>query len=154
MTYLPVPGWEQYYLVSNEGDVLDLRRCKHLAMDSSRRPQVFLSHGPNNAGWRVNPGTLVLLAFVGPRPIGMECCHIDDDPTHNMLNNLRWGTRRSNMQDSRRNHGLPYLTEAAVKEARMLRAADPVTWTWRALRARFGICVRDAVRRKSWKDVA
>lgn len=47
---------------------------------------------------------LVLEAFVGPCPPGMECCHKDSDPTNNKVNNLRWGTHRSNTQDMIR-HG-------------------------------------------------
>ena len=46
---------------------------------------------------------LVLEAFVGPRPIGMECCHLDDDPTNNYLSNLRWDTRSANSFDAVRN---------------------------------------------------
>ena len=35
---------------------------------------------------------LVLLAFVGPCPEGMNCRHIDNDRTNNHLSNLAWGT--------------------------------------------------------------
>lgn len=43
---------------------------------------------------------LVLEAFVGPRPDGMEACH-DPDPTpaNNALANLRWDTRSNNNAD-------------------------------------------------------
>lgn len=47
--------------------------------------------------------TLVLEAFVGPRPKGMECCHWDDDGSNAHLTNLRWDTRRANMADALRN---------------------------------------------------
>src|SRR5262245_15940652 len=33
---------------------------------------------------------LVLEAFVGPRPPGMVCRHLDGDPAHNHVENLRW----------------------------------------------------------------
>lgn len=48
---------------------------------------------------------LVLLAFVGPRPEGMECCHWDDNPKNNSVDNLRWGTRAENVADFLRNYG-------------------------------------------------
>lgn len=46
---------------------------------------------------------LVLEAFVGPCPEGMECLHKDDIPSNNRLDNLRWGTRLENHQDRRKN---------------------------------------------------
>lgn len=48
---------------------------------------------------------LVLEAFVGPCPEGMECCHAPDrDPSNNRLDNLRWGTKFDNQSD-RKLHG-------------------------------------------------
>jgi hypothetical protein len=47
---------------------------------------------------------LVLETFVGPRPEGMECRHLDGNPTNNRLDNLAWGTREENLADSFR-HG-------------------------------------------------
>jgi hypothetical protein len=46
---------------------------------------------------------LVLEAFVGPCPPGMECLHANDDATDNRLVNLRWGTHTENVQDCLRN---------------------------------------------------
>lgn len=43
---------------------------------------------------------LVLQAFVGPCPTGMECRHFPDpNPTNNNLENLQWGTHQENMDD-------------------------------------------------------
>ena len=57
-----------------------------------------------------NPGTnkhknylvhrLVLETFIGPRPKGMECRHLNGIRTDNRLDNLCWGTRAENQQDS------------------------------------------------------
>jgi len=65
-------------------------------------PYVVLRDGPRN--WTVKVHTLVLIAFVGPRPDGLMCCHNDGDPTNNHLDNLRWDTGSANMQDMIR-HG-------------------------------------------------
>jgi hypothetical protein len=46
---------------------------------------------------------LVLLAFVGPCPDGLEGLHWDDDPANNRLSNLRWGTPGDNQRDCIRN---------------------------------------------------
>lgn len=47
---------------------------------------------------------LVLEAFVGPRPDGMECCHNDGNRQNNRLENLRWDTVKGNARD-RELHG-------------------------------------------------
>jgi hypothetical protein len=48
---------------------------------------------------------LVLEAFVGPCPDGMQCRHFPDrDPTNNRLGNLQWGTPGENQAD-RKIHG-------------------------------------------------
>ena len=43
---------------------------------------------------------LVLEAFVGPCPPGLETCHRNDDSSDNRLRNLRWGTSLSNSADA------------------------------------------------------
>jgi len=48
---------------------------------------------------------LVLEAFVGPRPHGMEACHNDGNCFHNALANLRWDNREGNVADVYR-HGV------------------------------------------------
>ena len=42
---------------------------------------------------------VVLEAFVGPCPHGMQCCHNDGDVTNNRLSNLRWDTAKANAND-------------------------------------------------------
>jgi len=43
---------------------------------------------------------LVLEEFVGSCPDGMECRHIDGDPSNNELSNLKWGTHKENCEDT------------------------------------------------------
>lgn len=47
---------------------------------------------------------LILEAFVGPCPKGMECRHLDDDKSNNRLDNLCWGTPLENAQDKIKHH--------------------------------------------------
>lgn len=42
---------------------------------------------------------LVLAAFAGPCPDGMECRHLDGNPNNNNLANLEWGTPLQNALD-------------------------------------------------------
>lgn len=77
---------------------------------------------------------LVLEAFVGPRPAGMDACHDPSpDRADNRLSNLRWDTKRANQADSARHgtricgdrHPLAKITDhqaqALRDEYRMLR---------------------------------
>lgn len=78
---------------------------------------------------------LVLEAFVGPRPAGGECRHLDGNKHNNVLANLCWGTRLENEADRKAHgtiargekHGRSKLTEWMVKEIRALYAAGDVT---------------------------
>jgi hypothetical protein len=55
-------------------------------------------------GSRTTIHRLVLLAFAGPCPPGMECRHLDGNPANNRLRNVCWGTHRANIGDRGR-HG-------------------------------------------------
>lgn len=106
---------------------------------------------------------LVLEAFVGPRPVGMEACHNDGNPANNRLDNLRWDTHAANTEDSRRQGRLAYnrgerngrakLTEADVVEIKRLRGLG---MTFGAIASRFGLgysTVSHAVRGYSWRHL-
>lgn len=49
--------------------------------------------------------TLVATSFLGPRPPGAECRHLDGVKTNNRFTNLLWGTRAENEAD-RAAHGV------------------------------------------------
>ncbi len=46
---------------------------------------------------------LVLQAWHGFCPEGLEARHLNDNPTDNQLSNLRWGTRTQNIDDRKKN---------------------------------------------------
>lgn len=67
---------------------------------------------------------LVLTAFVGPCPEGMEGCHFPDrDRTNNWVGNLRWDTKANNSAD-KKIHGTTRakLTADDVRMVRKLAA--------------------------------
>lgn len=41
----------------------------------------------------------MLITFIGPAPAGCEGCHKDGIRNHNILTNLKWGTKKDNGQD-------------------------------------------------------
>ncbi|KKN73102.1 hypothetical protein LCGC14_0404110 [marine sediment metagenome] len=54
----------------------------------------------NSCGIDKKVHKLVLEAFVSSCPKGMEACHNNGDRLDNRLENLRWGTRSSNIKDA------------------------------------------------------
>ena len=97
----PVLGFEGIYEVSNHG------RVKTVATQRIRKPSRCNDYGHlgllltrDHRAYSRRVHCLVLEAFVGPRPSGMQACHApDDDPTNNHLDNLRWDTASGNAQD-------------------------------------------------------
>ena len=77
---------------------------------------------------------LVLEAFVGPCPPGMECRHADGDPTNNRLSNLSWGTPAQNAEDRIRHgtsgrgekHSQVKLTADDVREIVRLKTEEGI----------------------------
>lgn len=63
---------------------------------------------------------LVLEAFVGPCPPGMEACHEDGKRMNNFVGNLRWDTNARNHRD-RVKHGTAKLTDEDRVEIKCLR---------------------------------
>lgn len=115
--WLPVVGYEGIYEVSDLGRVRALPRID--AQGGNRRLRVFKPSRMDAWGHRgvtlrrdgvirsFYVHSLVLEAFVGPRPPGMEGCHWNDVPDDNRLTNLRWGTRSENRLDIVRNGNDP-----------------------------------------------
>lgn len=136
------------------------RRCvledvwRHLRTDMNKRTDhlrvSLFRDGKSYKRWIHH---LVLVAFEGPRPSGLECRHINGSPADNHLGNLKWGTKKENAAD-RKLHGTEQqgeihynsiLSEIEVKEMReMHRQGSKVAhiarhfgrrWdtTWRAM---------------------
>lgn len=110
--WLPVVGWEGFYQVSDHGRVRTVSRKVSTGRGWRIVPQTVRRPGPTRCGYlnitMSRPGrvstrtihTVVLEAFVGPRPLGMEACHRDGDKANNTLSNLRWDTHRANIEDA------------------------------------------------------
>ena len=111
--WLPIPGYEGRFEVSDAGRVKSLDRVVRCGYGKTRTVRgrilqpIVLEDGrlgvnlPGNPRRRFRVHRLVLMAFVGPPSCGEEACHYPDpNPTNNNLSNLRWDTRRENALDS------------------------------------------------------
>lgn len=91
-----------------QGGLCDQWRQMAKNFGCNRRIHVQLYRDTIRHGFLVH--ALVLTAFVGPRPDGMECCHNNGDAFDNRVNNLRWDTPKSNQAD-RLIHGTACIGE-------------------------------------------
>lgn len=158
------------YRVGSDGSVWSCRLNSGRLVNIWRRRKVW-RHRRGHLYVRVyHKGTvvkfgchqLVLLAFVGPCPPGMECCHNDGNPANNAVENLRWDTRKANALD-RYSHGthnkgemhnLAVLTDEVVAQARTERIRDKTPYP--QLAAKYGVkrtAMRYAITGVTWKHV-
>jgi len=133
MAYLPVPGFPQYH-IGSDGTVLSFARNKSRQLKPILNSDGYLTVSlyRNGKDRRITVHQIVLMAFVGPRPEGMECRHLDGVKTNNNLSNLAWGSPRQNAEDKRRHgrspigsaNGRAKLTEADAREVVRLYHSD------------------------------
>lgn len=107
-----IPGYEGFYEVSDQGRVRSLdrmnsrgHRIKGKLLSPGRGHRGYLQVNLCKGGKREHTHVhrLVLQAFIGPCPDGMEACHYNDIPDDNRLENLRWDARSANSHDAIRN---------------------------------------------------
>ena len=164
-----VPGMLGYE-VSDLGRVRTWKAGRH-PIGTSKNPRLLRLQTPGGgmyfsarfvengkARWfRVH--RLVLEAFIGPCPPGMQCRHLNGKPQDNRLANLSWGTQSQNYEDRVRHgtdargvrHGQHVLTAEDVRTIRvrassesysrlateygvdrktLIAAAKGVNWSW------------------------
>jgi len=138
--WLPIPGYEGRYSVSDQGDVmsmnynrLDLLKIMQPHKGRFGYLSIVLFKGNRETRRRFQVHQLVMLAFVGPRPEGLQINHKNGIKTDNRLANLEYCTATQNLQHAldtglRRNlfgenHNMAKLTEAQVLEIKAKLAA-------------------------------
>ncbi len=120
MQWKSIPGFEGHYEASDTGLIRSLDRIIDAHHGNRWKPGVSVAAPRRMKGRILKPGAapsghlhvvlegrdtrlvhvLVLETFIGPCPPSMECCHADDDPSNNRLENLSWGTRSQNSRDA------------------------------------------------------
>lgn len=172
VVYKTIPGFDGCYRVGDDGSVwtckvpVGYRRWgpsenwrRLCPMDKAGYLWVALSHSGKINNRSV--ASLVLEAFIGPRPDGYEACHFPDhSPSNNCLNNLRWGTKQENMADQdrlghRRRDADHHCTKVTEEQIVAIRIAVARGERQRDVAKRFGVtpvCVNNAVTGRTWKN--
>lgn len=166
-----IPGYVGLYMISDRGRVVSLERiAPDFVMAGVRIKKKIRPDQPGYAGrrgiilcrsnqtQRHQIHRLILQAFVGACPEGMECRHRDGNHLNNVLGNLHWGTHADNMRD-KQEHGTQSKGETHTQskltedDVRAIRASNG---TIRALADRYGVTsttVHFIRHRKTWKHV-
>jgi hypothetical protein len=168
--WLPIPGFPMYE-ASSLGRVRTHRpfggppgrpRKEPLilraSLDHYGYPRIGLRRD-GDAVSRTHPvHVVVLMAFVGPRPKGCECRHLNGNKRDNRVSNLAWGTPAENGRDmvlhgshaGERNSN----SRLTADDVRQIRASDKST---RELSRQYRISEKHVsciIQRKAWRHVA
>ena len=139
--WLPLPGFDGRYEVSDHGLVkslqrrsiqnrrLDERILKSAAYNKYGHRQVAL-YDAEGRRHSLQVHRLVLLCVVGPAPRGTQACHNDGDPSNNRRGNLRWDTPAANTADAyrhgRRTNPAKKLTADQARAIRVDRRSNTI----------------------------
>lgn len=172
-TWKPIPGYEGFYSVSDQGRIRsEARTMRHAWKENAVIPvkEKIRVLSPNSRGYlsfqacrdgamkTLRVHVCVLEAFVGPRPSDFHARHMNGDQLDNRLENLSWGTAKENKADQFV-HGtavrgerqwLSKLTTKLVLEIR--NSTESNAECARRLGVTRG-AVRDVRRRHTWKHV-
>lgn len=167
-----IPGYEGSYQVSSKGRVRSLPRVvsvyDRIRRISYARPcqgrilrqavcdragHVSVHLGKYCRGIPVHQ--LVMLAFHGFPPPGMEAMHLNGNPVDNRPENLQYGTHSQNMIDMYRNGKGPL--KLTPEEVRQIRFGLYCGWSYHELAAMYGVsdtCIRQIEKRRRYAWVA
>jgi hypothetical protein len=164
-TWRPIPGYDDDYEVSDQGRIRSWRHRTGRREVPVIRALILLPNGSLYVSLQGPPARqftvhrLVMLAFVGPRPDGMDICHGNGDKTDNRLSNLRYDTHLNNALEASR-HGVLSHNGSRSKligtDVRRIRTAAASGVSLRSLAQDFGVAeatIAAMVHRRTWKHV-
>lgn len=152
---LPHTAYRPQGPLSVQGKVLKPQRC-----GNGKAMQVTLYTNGKSTNYRLHH--LVIVTFVGERPDGQECRHLDGDFTNNRLDNLAWGTRKENVADAMRHgtficgerHKNAKLTASQVREIRRRHGSGETAASISKDYPVAASTILDIAARKKWRHVA
>lgn len=107
-----IPGFDGYY-AGEDGFVYSVKTGKYKRLTSyksKKHPYLMVGVHQNGKKTKKKIHTLILMAFVGDRPVGLEARHLDGNCLNNKPSNLKWGTRQENVDDKKIHGTIPIGT--------------------------------------------
>jgi hypothetical protein len=173
----PIPNFGSHYEASDLGNIRvkdriikkrifkknfeigeQLYKGKILKQSTNKRGYKSVSIGYDNKTMTPRVGRLILMAFKGLPKDGEFCCHNNNDPSDNRIENLRWGDQKDNMRDRTargkyfkgEDHVMSKLSNDQIREIRNLNELNSV------LAKRYGVdnsTIGRIKKNKTWKHV-
>lgn len=165
-TYKDIEGFPGYR-VGDDGSVWSCWRGPSLSAQwkrlkpgihqkrSVKRPYFYLHLWRGGKRYTRLIHRIVLESFIGPRPNGFECRHLDGNPSNNALENICWGTHEENCNDTRRLNR--YAVKLNADQAKAIRVRRNAGECRRQLAKEFGTSpqnVHSIARGHSWKHLS
>lgn len=159
--WLPVPGWEGWYEVSDLGRIRGLKTHTILRpVPRNRYGHMKVSLTRPGARQYASVGRVVALAFLGAPPPGQQVRHGPGGASDNRLVNLCYGTPQENAKDKLRDgthargerQGAAKLTWPAVREIRRRHSAGE---TRRTLADAYAVSIPNIdriIRGETWRE--
>ena len=153
-----IPGFPGYS-ITKDGGVWSSKTYRFLKTNTGTNGYKYLVLRRNGRSVTSYIHRLVALTFIGPRPEGLEIRHLNGNRDDNRIENIRYGTRSENRQDSRKHgtlcfgekQGCSKLTWQQVLDIRA--AYSTGRWTQIRIARAYGVSrqhVCDIVNYKKW----
>ena len=96
-----IKGYEGLYAITTEGDVYSYKYKKFLKPRVNHKGYLYVNLWKDGKVKTYSLHRLVAEAYI-PNPDNLpQVDHIDENKTHNYVNNLRWITQRNNIRKSK-----------------------------------------------------
>ena len=156
-----IPGFPGYS-ITKDGRVWSYKRNIWLSLSNDKDGYLRVNLTQNGKAYYSSVHRLVLMAYKGVCPKGMECRHLDNDRQNNDLNNLKWDTKKKNQGDRVKygtdvigeNNPSAKLTEKDVRN--IVTLYDVGLYSQRRIASEYGITqvnVGKIVRKDTWKHL-
>lgn len=140
-------------------------RAHEIKSGGSKFPYLTLTLSKDRIQYKFLVHRLVLMAFIGECPLGMQGCHNDGNGLNNAIENLRWDTPSNNQLD-RKKHGTEWApvmkgedhpgSKLLDKDIIYIRSVPPYKNRAKDLANKFNITknsIHQIIGRRSWKHV-
>lgn len=113
--WVDIKGYEDYYSISNKGNILSKRKNKILSPGNNGRDYLFVYLWKNNKPKRFYVHRLVAVNFIENKHKKSQVNHIDCNKLNNSAFNLEWTTPEENISHAVKNKRF-YTSEYQKKQ--------------------------------------